>query len=130
MSQPTKSELPLLESPSGEHKKLGLMALAVVSSIAASTCCLLPLVLVLAGITGAWMTSLRILEPVTPLLNGIAVATLIWAGYLVFRPQKECAVPQGVACGESRRSTKWIFLACATFVAALLIFPLIAPYFY
>ncbi|MBS0307918.1 MAG: mercuric transport protein [Proteobacteria bacterium] len=122
--------MPLRESPSGEHKKLGLMALAVVSSIAASTCCLLPLVLVLAGITGAWMTSLRILEPVTPLLNGIAVATLIWAGYLVFRPQKECAVPQGATCGESRRSTKWIFLACATFVAALLIFPLIAPYFY
>jgi mercuric ion transport protein len=113
-----------------ERKKLGLMALAVLSSIVASTCCLLPLVLVLAGITGAWMSSLRVLEPLTPLFNGIAVAALAWAGYLVFRPQKECAVAESEACVQSRRSTKWIFLVCALFIAALLVFPFIAPYFY
>jgi mercuric ion transport protein len=131
MSRLTEPDLASIEpSEDAERKKLGLMALAVVSSIVASTCCLLPLVLVLAGITGAWMSSLRVLEPLTPLFNGIAVAALVWAGYLVFRPQKECAVPEGDACVKSRRSTKWIFLVCAVFIAALLVFPFIAPYFY
>lgn len=131
MSRLTETELPSLESTErAERKKLGLMAVAVVSSVVASTCCLLPLMLVLAGITGAWMTTLRFLEPVTPLFNGIAVAALSWAGYLVFRPQKECVVPESEACGKSQHSTKWIFLVCTLFIAALLIFPVIAPYFY
>ena len=108
-----------------------MIALAVVSSLIASTCCVLPLVLVLAGITGAWMVNLTSLQPYTPAFTVIALGALAWAGYLVFlKPAKACAYPDGAACDTTRRFTRWIFLASALFIGALLSFPLIAPYFY
>jgi mercuric ion transport protein len=130
----TDSPSPILDSdgvPERKNLSVKLMVLAVVSSLVASTCCLLPLALVLAGITGVWMTTLTALEPVTPLFNGIAVAALIWAGYLIFRPARVSASEQGQACDPgARRLTKRIFLGCALFIGLLLIFPLFAPLFY
>ena len=66
----------------------------------------------------------------TPVFIGIALVALGWAGYLVFRPAAACAYPEGAACDKNRRITKWIYLASAAFIAALLLFPLVAPYFY
>jgi len=115
---------------SRKNLSLGLVAIALASSIIASTCCVLPLVLVLLGITGAWMVNLTSLEPVTPVFIIIALGALGWAGYLVFRPLARCSSPEGAACNKSRRITKRIYFASAVFIAALLSFPLIAPYFY
>lgn len=112
------------------RKKLGLVALAVLSSIIASSCCVLPLVLVLMGITGAWMVNLTSLQPVTPLFIVIALGTLAWAGYLVFRPATACAYPENASCARTRRLTRLAFFGGAAFIALLLLFPFIAPYFY
>jgi len=106
------------------------MAVAVAWTLLASACCVLPLVLVLAGITGAWMASLAALKPLTPLFIALAVGSLAWAGYLVFKPQQACAVEVGAACGATRPLMRKLFVACALFVAALLCFPLFAPLFY
>jgi mercuric ion transport protein len=114
-----------------KNLSLGLIALAVASSVIASTCCVVPLVLVLVGITGAWMVNLTSLQPLAPIFTVIALGALGWAGYLIFiKPAKACALPDGAACDTTRRFTKWIFLACALFIALLLLFPLMAPYFY
>jgi mercuric ion transport protein len=115
------------KAPSREHLGLRLMALAVVSTILASTCCVLPLVLVLVGVTGAWMSNLVALKPVTPLFIAIALGTIGWAGYLVFRPATVCA---GDPCETARPVTRRLFIGCALFVALLLSFPLFAPLFY
>lgn len=106
------------------------MAIALVWTLLASTCCVLPLVLVLVGVTGAWMAGLAALKPVTPLFIALAVGSLAWAGYLVFRPQRACATADGVACATTRPAMRKLFVACAVFVAALLSFPLFAPLFY
>jgi mercuric ion transport protein len=115
--------------PPASREAIGirLMALAVVSTILASTCCVLPLVLVLVGITGAWMANLAALKPLTPLFVVLALGALGWAGYLVFRPATVCA---GDPCETARPATRRIYIACAAFVALLLGFPLIAPLFY
>jgi mercuric ion transport protein len=109
---------------------LGWLAFAVVSSLIASTCCVLPLALVLVGITGAWMSNLVALKPITPVFIALSVATLAWSGYLVFRPAKACAPTQGSACETTRPLMRRIYIGCALFIAALLMFPLIAPVFY
>lgn len=106
------------------------MAIAVVWTLLASTCCVLPLVLVLVGVTGAWMSNLIALKPVTPLFIALAVGSLGWAGYLVFKPQHACAVDDGAACDTTRPLMRKLFVACVVFVAALLCFPLFAPLFY
>jgi mercuric ion transport protein len=115
--------------PPASREAIGirLMAFAVVSTILASTCCVLPLVLVLVGITGAWMANLAALKPLTPLFVALALGALGWAGYLVFRPATVCA---GDPCETARPATRRIFIACAAFIALLLGFPLIAPLFY
>jgi mercuric ion transport protein len=106
------------------------LAFAVVSSLIASTCCVLPLALVLVGITGAWMSNLVALKPITPVFIALSVGTLGWAAYLVFRPAKACAPNQANSCETTRPLMRRIFIGCALFIAALLLFPLFAPVFY
>jgi mercuric ion transport protein len=89
----------------------------------------LPLALVLVGVTGAWMANLQALKPVTPYAIALTVGALAWAGWLVFRPVRQCDVANG-ACATTRPLMRRVFIACALFVALLLGFPLVAPLFY
>ena len=117
------------DEPAPRKLSLGLLVIAVTSSLIASTCCVLPLVLVLLGITGAWMVQLSSLKPWVPLFTAIAVVALLGSGYLLFRPLTRCAVSDD-ACGDSRRIAQRIYLMSALFVSGLLLFPVLAPIFY
>lgn len=134
MTRLPQSDPSLLQASGGAEKKNlsgGLLALAVVSTLIASTCCVLPLVLVLVGITGAWMVNLTSLQPYTPIFTVLAIGALLGAGYFIFlKPAEACSYLDGAACNTTRRATKWIFAGCALFIVALLAFPLFAPYFY
>jgi mercuric ion transport protein len=112
-----------------ERKAGGLIAFAVLASILASTCCVLPLALVLVGITGAWMVHLTALKPLTPYAIAITLGALGWAGWLLFRPAASCAIDDQ-DCATTRPAMRKMFAACAAFIALLLGFPLIAPLFY
>jgi mercuric ion transport protein len=112
-----------------ERKAGGLIAFAVLASILASTCCVLPLVLVLVGITGAWMVHLTALKPLAPYAIALTLGALGWAGWLVFRPAAACNVDDP-ACATARPAMRKLFVGCAVFIALLLGFPLIAPLFY
>lgn len=128
MRQPDSLSPPL----AARTDRLGgrLMALAVVWTLLASTCCVLPLALVLVGITGAWMANLAILKPLTPLFVTLALGSLGWAGWLLFRPVRACAPQDGPACASNRPLLRRLFVACAVLVLALLSVPLFAPLFY
>jgi mercuric ion transport protein len=109
---------------------LGLIGIAVGSTLLASTCCVLPLVLVLVGIGGAWMVNLTALKPYTAPFVVIALIALAWAGYLVFRSMPACPA-EGTSCDDgAQRTTRKIFIVCAIFIAVLLLFPFAAPLFY
>ena len=112
-----------------ERKASGLLAFAVLASLLASTCCVLPLALVLVGITGAWMVHLTALKPLAPYAIALTLGALGWAGWLLFRPAVACSV-DGEACAATRPAMRRIFIGCAVFIALLLGFPLIAPLFY
>jgi mercuric ion transport protein len=112
-----------------EDKAGKLLAFAVLASLLASTCCVLPLVLVLVGITGAWMAHLTALKPLTPYAIALTMGALGWAGWLLFRPAAVCSVDDQ-ACATTRPAMRRLFLGCAVFIALLLGFPLIAPLFY
>ena len=124
---------PSPSSPPQKRLSLGLMTLAVLSSVVASTCCVVPLILVLVGITGAWMGNLQALKPLVPVFTVIALGALGWAGYLVFRPMQAngaCSAEEAECTTAACRATKRIFIVCAAFIAALLLFPFAAPLFY
>lgn len=128
MTQPVLTNLPA--KPSRDAYSARVMALAVVSTLLASTCCVLPLALVLVGITGAWMAHLVALKPLTPLFVAMTLGTLAWAGYLVFRPATDCSTDEAEACDTSRPVMRRLFIACAMFGGLVLLFPLAAPLFY
>ena len=114
----------------GTERKAGrLIAVGMLAALLASTCCVLPLALVLVGVTGAWMANLQALKPVTPYAIALTVGALAWAGWLVFRPARACDLAGG-GCATTRPLMRRVFIACALFVALLLGFPLIAPLFY
>jgi mercuric ion transport protein len=117
-----------MEAPS-ERSAGKLIAVATLAAILASTCCVLPLVLVLIGITGAWMVHLTALKPLTPYAIALTLSALGWAGWLLFRPAQACAV-EDQACATTRPAMRKLFIGCAVFIALLLGFPLIAPLFY
>ena len=124
--------MPTLARPSidtTERKAGRLIAVAVLASLLASTCCVVPLALVLVGVTGAWMANLQALKPVTPYAIALTLGALAWAGWLVFRPARACDIADG-DCAKTRPLMRRVFIACTLFVALLLGFPLIAPLFY
>ena len=104
----------------------------IVAAIAASLCCITPLLALLAGASGA-ASSLSWLEPARPYLIGLAIAALAFAWYksLSKTQNTECG-PDG-ACVVEKKS----FLASRTFLIiitiaaiALITFPYYANVFY
>ena len=87
----------------------GLLATgAIIGAILASACCVVPLLLVTLGISGAWISNLTALEPYKPY---IAAATLgaigfgFWRVYFQTKPACEdgtyCARPQSALITKS-----------------------------
>lgn len=101
------------------------LATAAVASVLASSCCLLPLLLVSVGLSGAWLGDLRILQPYSPILTGVAVVALVFAGHSLQRPAS-CRV--GSPASRSFYRVSFWLIAALTLI--LLVTPLVAPWFY
>lgn len=65
---------------------------AATAAVAASACCTIPLVLVSAGVGGAWLSTLSVLAPYRWGFVALSVAALGWAGYQEGRTTRpDCA---------------------------------------
>jgi len=101
---------------------------SIFAGIAASTCCLGPLVLLTLGISGSWIGNLSAMEPYRPIFIGI---TLIFLG-LTFRklymtPQT-CAIDKPCAQPANLRKQRIIFWLVSIFVLVVMSFPWYGPY--
>ena len=96
------------------------------AALAASACCLGPLVLISVGVGGAWISTLTKLEPFRPLFIGIALLCMALAYQKIYRataavdcaPGSACALPQTNA---RNRALFWI-------VSVLVVIALAYPY--
>ncbi|MHB1186860.1 mercuric transporter MerT family protein [Thiobacillus sp.] len=106
--------------------KLGLAG-GVIGTLLASVCCLGPLVLVLLGVGGAWVSGLGALYPFKPYLLAATAAFLAWSGYMLYRPKKACAI--GSLCANPRlmRLQRIAFWAVAATVTTVVLLPEILP---
>ena len=57
-----------------------LMGAGILSAIAASLCCITPLLALIAGSTGV-ASAFSWMEPARPYLIGITLAVLVWRGF-------------------------------------------------
>lgn len=103
---------------------------ALLSALAASVCCIGPLVLLALGIGGAWAGGLQVLEPYRPLSVVLTVGFLALAFYRAYRrpataacgPDGTCAIPRS---NRITRIAPWVM---TPIIFALLAVPYLAPH--
>ncbi len=104
---------------------------SVLGAILASSCCIVPLVLVTLGASGAWIGNLTVLEPYKPIFAGITFIFLgfgFWHVYL--KPKKDCADGSYCATDNSARITKVALWGATVLVLLALTINYWAPLFY
>ncbi len=117
------------QRPGSTASKAGLTLVgSVVAALAASACCIGPVVFALLGVGGAAFAVA--LEPYRPVFIGVTALLLGGAFYLVYRrPPAEPCGPDGTCRTHSRRTgLKVLLWAGSVIVAAALMFPYYVSY--
>jgi mercuric ion transport protein len=104
----------------------------VIAAVAASLCCVGPLVLVTLGIGGAWVSNLTLLEPYRPIFLSVGILFLFLAYRKIYRPAtaKDCAPESLCAAPQVQRVYKVLFWVVVVLITLALVFPYLAPLFY
>ena len=89
----------LEEQAVNQYKTSFLAAGGVIGAIVASSCCVIPLVLALLGVSGAWMSNLRAMAPYQPYFIAMTAVFIGFGFYRVYwKPRQVCDV--GAACAR------------------------------
>jgi mercuric ion transport protein len=100
----------------------------VLGAVAASSCCIVPLVLFSLGISGAWIGNLTRLAPYQPIFVAVTLACLGY-GYWLVRRARHMACTEGAACSRPlpNRVVTIALVAATLLVAAAVAFDFLAP---
>lgn len=118
------------ESAASASSGRGALLAGGVAALLASACCLGPLVLLMLGISGAWIGNLTALEPYRPVFIGVALAAVYFAHRRIFRPVSECLPGEICAVPAVNRMYKALFWVVVVLLGVALVFPYVAPFFY
>ena len=107
-----------------------LAAGGLLGALAASSCCIVPLVFFGLGVSGAWIGNLTALAPYQPLFVLVSLGFLAFGFRKVYGGKQEvCAVDGACATPVSERLVKSTLWGAAILVAMAAAFPFVAPYF-
>lgn len=100
------------------------------SALAASSCCIAPLVLFSLGASGAWMGNLTALAPYQPIFIVVALGFLATGFFLVYRKPQMAAYAEGAICARpvSGPVVKIVLWSSTVLVVAALAFPYVVPW--
>ncbi len=115
---------------SRERTGSGALFVGGLAAILASTCCLGPLLLVVLGLSGAWIGNLTRLEPYRPFFIGAALVALFFACRRIFRPAQACEPGEVCAVPQTRQVYKIVFVIVSVLVLIALVFPYVVKLFY
>lgn len=124
---PTASRAVAPESGLAGRQRLVAVG-GILGALAASSCCIVPLILFGMGISGAWIGNLTALAPYKPLFIAGTVAMLGYGFYLVYwKPKQACA--DGAACvsPKSSRIVRLALWGATLLVVAAFAFDYVAP---
>ncbi|MFQ5764301.1 MAG: mercuric transporter MerT family protein [Rhodospirillales bacterium] len=115
--------------PDKRSRRLGLAAVGgLLGALAASSCCIAPLVLFSLGAGGAWIGNLTALAPYQPIFVVFTLGFLGTGFWMVYRRPK-AALPEGSYCPRSV-SGPWFKIALwssTVLILAAMAFPYAAP---
>lgn len=104
------------------------IAAGAASAIGASTCCVLPLVVVSLGFGGAWVAQLRALEQFQWVFIGLAAAAFGYAFYCLYLRPAPCGPGEACASPAARRHQRIAFWLTLVSAKALLLAPFYVPH--
>lgn len=95
------------------------------AALAASACCLGPLLLVSVGVGGAWISTLTKLEPLRPLFITIALLCMVLAYRKIYRAPAavDCAPGSVCALPQTSSRNKALFWTVSVLVGIALAYP-------
>jgi mercuric ion transport protein len=101
----------------------------IIGALAASSCCILPVILFSLGIGGAWIGNFTQLAPYQPYFIAATLA-LIGTGYWLVYSSSKVACAAGDACARPipNRLVKIALIAATVIVIAAWTFDYVAPY--
>lgn len=113
------------------RRKSFFAAGGAIGAVLASTCCVVPLLLLTLGVSGAWIGNLTLLEPYRPISAGIALI-FIALGFrqAYFKAKPACEDGSYCARPESSVITKTVLYLSTGLVVLALTIDWWAPYFY
>lgn len=117
-------DFPIAESTQegGQRDRSGIAATgSVIGAILASSCCIVPLVLVTLGASGAWIGNLAALEPYKPIFTLVTIGFLGFGFRQVYRKPK-VACEDGSYCetpASSRVTKSALWIATVLVLLAL-----------
>lgn len=101
---------------------------SILGAVAASTCCIVPLVLFSLGISGAWIGQLTALSPYQPIFLAITVGFLGYGYWLVYRkPKVTCSDNQACARPLPNRIVKSALWIATALVLLAFAWPYLVP---
>ena len=115
------------QAGSEQARSRWIAAGGILGALAASSCCILPLVLFSLGISGAWIANFTALAPYKPYFGAGTIALLGYGYYLVYvKPKQACGDGSCVRPLPNRlvKSSLWI---ATVLVVAALAFDFVAP---
>ena len=104
------------------------MVAGIVAALGASSCCVVPLLLVSAGLGGAWVAQLRALERFFPAFIAIAIAAFGFAFYRLYLKPAPCGPETSCASPDVRRRQRIAFWTTLVAAHALVLSPYYATY--
>ena len=130
MDSAVKLDTPAKADSDGVSK--ATLAGGLIAAILASACCLGPLVLVMVGVSGAWISNLTLLEPYRPVFIGVALVFMGLAWRQIYRAPAAAQCEPGTLCAlpQTNRVYRVMFWTVSALVLLALGFPYLAPLFY
>jgi mercuric ion transport protein len=130
MAQTTRTPMTVnaTDGSDGERSRVRLIATCgILGALAASSCCILPLVLFSLGISGAWIANFTALAPYQPYFVAGTLGILAYGFYLVYvKPNRACA---DGSCAQPlpNRVIKLALWAATVLIVAAIAFNSLAP---
>ena len=122
--------MPNTEQPGEKSLSRGTLVAGVIAGITASACCIGPLLLLMLGISGSWISNLTALEPYRPIFIGITLLFLGLAFRKLYPAPQSCAVDTPCAEPANLRKQRVVFWLTTAVVTAMIAFPWYAPLFF
>lgn len=100
----------------------------ILGAIAASSCCIVPLLLFSVGVSGAWIGNLTLLAPYQSIFIAVTLVCLAY-GYWLARRARRTACAEGAACSRPlpNKVVTIALIAATLLVAAAVAFDFLAP---